>query len=81
MQKQILRFKRATLPGSILAACGVGLAALTVQPVLAQAIAPATTLERVDIVGSNIKRVAKEGPVPVVIISREDIARSGASTV
>ncbi len=81
MQKQILRSKRATLPGSMLAACGVGVAVLTVQPVLAQAIAPATTLERVDIVGSNIKRVAKEGPVPVVIISRDDIARSGASTV
>jgi iron complex outermembrane receptor protein len=40
-----------------------------------------TTLERVEIVGSNIKRVAKEGAVPVVIITKEDIAKTGATTV
>lgn len=40
-----------------------------------------TSLERVEVVGSNIKRVDKEGPLPVVIITREEIAKTGASNL
>ena len=36
---------------------------------------------RVDVTGSNIKRVDTEGPAPVAIITREDIERRGATTV
>jgi len=37
--------------------------------------------QRIEIVGSNIKRVASEGALPVTIITREQIERSPASTV
>ena len=39
-----------------------------------------TSLQRVEITGSAIKRVDAETALPVTVISREDIARSGATT-
>ena len=41
----------------------------------------AKTIDGVTVVGSRIKRVAVEGPAPVVIISREEIEREGFKTV
>jgi iron complex outermembrane recepter protein len=38
-------------------------------------------VERVEITGSNIKRIDAEGPLPVVILKRDDIERSGKTTV
>ncbi|SEK54353.1 iron complex outermembrane recepter protein [Roseateles sp. YR242] len=38
-------------------------------------------LERVEITGSMIKRTDKETPAPVAIITRQDIERSGATSV
>ncbi|XHS79454.1 TonB-dependent receptor domain-containing protein [Burkholderiaceae bacterium UC74_6] len=38
-------------------------------------------LERVEVTGSNIKRVAKESSSPVDVITAKDIAASGAKTV
>lgn len=38
-------------------------------------------LERVEIIGSHIKRVDAEGSSPVQVVRREDIAKSGAGTV
>lgn len=38
-------------------------------------------LERVEITGSSIKRVAAEGALPVQTISKEEIVRSGATSV
>jgi iron complex outermembrane receptor protein len=38
-------------------------------------------VERIEVTGSNIKRIDAEGPLPVVIIKREDIQNSGKSTV
>ena len=38
-------------------------------------------VERVEITGSNIKRIAGETALPVQIITREDIERTGATTV
>jgi iron complex outermembrane receptor protein len=57
---------------------------------VAAALAGATTaafaqqtqkVEKIEVTGSNIKRVDAEGPAPVQIISREQIERSGSSTV
>lgn len=41
----------------------------------------AQKIEKIEVTGSNIKRVDAEGPAPVQIISREEIARSTAPTV
>ncbi|MBB5205694.1 iron complex outermembrane receptor protein [Inhella inkyongensis] len=38
-------------------------------------------LERVEVTGSSIKRVAAEGALPLTIVTKEDIARTGATTV
>ncbi|MBX9299215.1 TonB-dependent receptor [Chromobacterium piscinae] len=38
-------------------------------------------LERVTITGSNIKRIASQGALPVEVLKKEDIAKTGASTV
>ena len=40
-----------------------------------------TTLDRVTVVGSRIKRNEVEGPAPVVVITRDDIDREGFQTV
>ena len=39
------------------------------------------SLERITITGSNISRINKEGPTAVEIIKRDEIEKSGASTV
>ncbi|MYM87369.1 TonB-dependent receptor [Rugamonas sp. FT82W] len=56
---------------------GMGLAA---QSALAQE-AGSDTIQRVEITGSSIKRIAKEGSVPVQVITSADIAKSGAKNV
>ncbi|MDJ0806390.1 MAG: Plug domain-containing protein, partial [Gammaproteobacteria bacterium] len=38
-------------------------------------------LEKVEVTGSHIKRVDIEGPSPVLVIDRDDIDATGASTV
>lgn len=40
-----------------------------------------TTLDKVQVVGSRIKRAEIEGPAPVVVITRDDIDREGFQTV
>ncbi len=59
------------------------LAALIVTPMaFAQTTAPTTQkVERVEVTGSNIKRVDAEGSAPIQIITREEIERSGKQTV
>ena len=49
---------------------------MSVAPALAQ-----QTLERVEITGSNIRRVQSETASPVQVITRDDIERSGKATV
>ncbi|WGG52625.1 TonB-dependent siderophore receptor [Rugamonas sp. DEMB1] len=46
-----------------------------------EAAKPAAKMERVEITGSNIKRIAQEGVSPMTLISKEDIQRSGATSV
>ena len=53
---------------------------------LALAVAPATAqqaqrVEKIEVTGSNIKRVDAEGPAPVQVITRSDIERTGSNTV
>jgi len=54
------------------------------QPAAALPVAPAektTKLERVEITGSSIKRIASETALPVQVITSEQIKRSGATSV
>jgi iron complex outermembrane receptor protein len=67
--------KRTLLSSSLLMAFG-GVAALSGPAALAQ-----QTLEKVEITGSNIRRVQSETASPVQVISREDIERSGRTSV
>jgi len=68
------------LPRALLLA---GIATLTLQSatVLAQTPPAEKKPERIEVTGSAIKRVDAEGPAPIEIISREDIRRTGATTI
>lgn len=59
------------------------LATLVVTPLaFAQAPAPAPQkVEKIEVTGSNIKRIDAETPAPVQIITREDIEKSGKLTI
>jgi iron complex outermembrane recepter protein len=46
-----------------------------------QATPPPQKVEKIEVTGSNIKRIDAEGPAPVQIITRQDIERSGQTTV
>jgi iron complex outermembrane receptor protein len=65
---------------SVAALIAVGAIATTAQ---AQSASDATTtqLERVEITGSAIRRLDAETAVPVQVLSKEDIARTGAANV
>jgi iron complex outermembrane receptor protein len=47
---------------------------------LAQSPAPGPTKEKIEITGSNIKRIQSEGALPVEIITRADIERQGITS-
>lgn len=47
----------------------------------AQSQPAAQKVEKIEITGSNIKRIDAEGPLPVVVVKREDIQNSGKTTV
>ena len=38
-------------------------------------------VEKVEVTGSNIKRSQTEGATPITVITREDIVRSGATSL
>ena len=63
---------------SVLVGQAVAAAATVAVPVYAQNSGQAT--ERVTITGSSIARVATEGALPVTVLSREEIDRTGATT-
>jgi iron complex outermembrane receptor protein len=54
--------------------------AATLVPCLALAQAVEPKMERVEITGSSIKRIEAETALPVQILKREDIARTGATS-
>ncbi len=55
----------------------VGLLGLSMQGLV---YAQATTLQRVEITGSSVKRIAAEGALPVQIITSADITRQGITS-
>ena len=56
-------------------------AAVTIAMSAGAQTAPVQTLEKIQITGSNIKRVEAETASPVQVISREEIDRSGKASV
>ncbi len=69
-------FRPTKLSSGLLAAFGV--LASASMPAMAQG--DATTLQRVEITGSALKRVASETALPIQIITRKEIEQSGASS-
>ena len=71
--------KRTMLAKSLLIAFS-GTAAIYGSPAFAQQ-APVQELQRVEVTGSNIRRVQSETAAPVQTLTREDIDRSGKASV
>lgn len=67
--------KRTKVCSAVLLALG-GAAGLTSAPAFGQA-----TLERVEITGSSIRRIDAEAALPVQVIKKEQIEKSGATSV
>jgi iron complex outermembrane recepter protein len=61
-------------------AYGISLSLIAVPMAFAQTTPEPQKVERVEVTGSNIKRVQTEGALPVQIISREEITRSGITS-
>jgi iron complex outermembrane receptor protein len=51
------------------------------QSTQASAAGEPTKIERVEVTGSSIKRIAAEGALPVQILTREDVQKTGATSV
>lgn len=78
----VARSIRLMQSGSI--ALGVGLAsqaALAQAPAAAADTDAAASVQRVEITGSSIKRIAKEGALPVQTLTAADIQKTGATSV
>ena len=58
----------------------VGIGAQFVGMAWAQGAPEVQKVDRVEITGSSIKRIASEGALPVQVISKEDIQRAGISS-
>ena len=69
--------KKTRLCTALMVACG-GVILSAGAPAFAQGT---TTLERVEITGSNIRRINSETASPVLALTREDIEKSGRSSV
>ncbi len=77
MNRSNPRFRRSLLARSAILACSATAAVLSVQPAFAQ---DTTQLQRVEITGSSIKRIAAEGALPVTVMKAEDIKASGVTS-
>ena len=71
-----MNHSRKPLPVSIALALGAALAAQAPAALAQQT----QKIEKIEVTGSNIKRIEGEGALPVTVISREDIQRSGVTT-
>jgi iron complex outermembrane recepter protein len=74
-----MKFQRKKVATALACAFGVGSMAMLAAQAQAQQ-QPAQADIRVEVTGSNIKRVEGEGALPVTVLTREDINRSGATT-
>ncbi len=61
-------------------AVAIAISVLAVHGVQAQSAAEGSKLDRVEITGSSIKRIDGETALPVQVIKREDIDKSGVTT-
>lgn len=75
-----MNFQRKKISASVLNTLIIGVAAGTAWTANAQTTS-AQTIERVVVTGSNIKRVDSETASPVQVITREEVEKSGKSTV
>ena len=55
-------------------------AAVVAHPAIAQQTAQAQKIDKIEVTGSNIKRIEGESALPVTVISRDEIQRSGVTT-
>src|SRR2546423_10219201 len=74
------QIRKKQLCTAVAAAMGAGVS-LSLVAMDAFAQQTAQTKERIEVTGSNIKRVDQEGPNPVTVIRREDLERSGANNL
>ena len=75
-----MQARKKHLASTITAICALGAGAISVN-VSAQQSQPAQKVEKIEVTGSNIKRVDIETVAPITIITREDIERSGRPTI
>lgn len=75
METVLARSVRLMFSGSV--AVSIGLLAL---PAFAQEAKPEAKMQRVEITGSSIQRIVKEGALPVQVLTAEDIKKSGAAS-
>jgi iron complex outermembrane receptor protein len=81
-----MNFRQKKLAVALSYALGLGgaTALLTAGPATAQQTAPTDQAQgtiRVEVTGSSIKRIEGEGALPVTVITRDEIDKSGATTV
>jgi iron complex outermembrane receptor protein len=78
MKTDTIRLKKTAVSRAVIAAlCGTA-SMLVAQETLAQG---QTSLERVEVTGSNIKRTDTETASPVQIMTREDIEKTGKQSI
>ena len=78
MRKQPPSFRHTLLARTALAVCGATAAVIACPVAMAQT---APTLQRVEVTGSNIKRVDAEKAASIQVLTREDIEKAGKSSV
>ena len=78
-----MSFKLRVLPLAIAQVIASGaFSVMSIAPVMAQeAISDAQPIQRIEITGSNIRRVDAETPSPVQVITADDLKKSGYTTV
>jgi iron complex outermembrane recepter protein len=78
-ERKLPRTLRLMFSGGV--AVGLGLLAHSVQAQETKADDSSQQMQRVEITGSSIKRITKEGALPVQTLTQDDIAKSGATSV
>ncbi len=82
MKHQTPRFRLNSVARLALITCSASASIFAMQAALAQDTSTGSTqLERVEITGSSIKRIAAEAALPVQTFSQADIKRSGVTSV
>src|SRR5687767_10654294 len=74
-----MKLRMTKLSFAVAQVMGVGVA-MTVATGPAFAQQTAQRIEKIEVTGSNIKRIEGESALPVTVISREEIQRSGVTT-